>query len=220
MAAVAKALLLLSPAKAEPGANSSCAVTLNNTHLGGGDNLDESFATVDWHECCTRCDELPQCVAFTWNAAQKHTNCWLKASIMPDAAGKEAGSISGRKDGLTPTPPPPPPPLHPVKKCTGRCPNILYLMADDMRPQLGAYGDPVVKSPNLDALAKEGLLFQYAYTQYAYCCPSRNSFLSGRRPERTQIMNFNTDFRRSVGKDWTALPEFFKDHGYFTTSGK
>ena len=93
-------------------------------------------------------------------------------------------------------------------------------MADDMRPQLGAYGDPVVKSPNLDALAKEGLLFQYAYTQYAYCCPSRNSFLSGRRPERTQIMNFNTDFRRSVGKDWTALPEFFKDHGYFTTSGK
>jgi hypothetical protein len=194
MAAVAAALLLLGAAKAEPAAvtskvvgNSSCAVPLNNTHLGGGDNLDESFATADWHACCARCDELPKCVAFTWNAAQKNINCWLKASIQPSAAGNAAGSISGRKDGITPSPPPPPPAPHPVKKCTGRCPNILYLMADDMRPQLGAYGDPVVKSPNLDALAKDGLLFQYAYTQYAYCCPSRNSFLSGRRPERTQV---------------------------------
>ena len=40
-------------------------------------------------------------------------------------------------------------------------------LSDDMRPQLGAYGAPVVKSPHLDALAKTGLLFQYAYTQYA-----------------------------------------------------
>jgi iduronate 2-sulfatase len=88
-----------------------------------------------------------------------------------------------------------------------------------MRPQLGAYGVPVVKSPNLDQLAATGLLFEYAYTQYAYCCPSRNSFLSGRRPERTRIMNFNTDFRRSVGANWTAMPQFFKDQaGYFTTS--
>ena len=50
------------------------------------------------------------------------------------------------------------------------------------------------------------------------CCPSRNSFMSGRRPERTKIMNFNTDFRKSVGKDWTAMPQFFKEQGYFTTS--
>ena len=60
-------------------------------------------------------------------------------------------------------------------------PNILYLMADDMRPQMGAYGFNFMHTPHLDRLASEGLLFTFAYTQYAICAPSRNSFLSGRR---------------------------------------
>eukprot|EP01065_Artemidia_motanka_P032589 TRINITY_DN39569_c0_g1_i1.p1 TRINITY_DN39569_c0_g1~~TRINITY_DN39569_c0_g1_i1.p1 ORF type:complete len:505 (+),score=154.33 TRINITY_DN39569_c0_g1_i1:54-1568(+) len=97
-------------------------------------------------------------------------------------------------------------------------PNILYLMADDMRPQLGCYGHSYMASPNIDALAASGLVFEFAYTQYAYCAPSRNSFLSGRRPERTQVMNFNKDFRQLHGDSWVALPQLFKNQGYFTTS--
>ena len=49
-------------------------------------------------------------------------------------------------------------------------------------------------TPNLDALAAESLVFQSAYTQFAYCAPSRNSFMTGRRPERTRCLNFINDF--------------------------
>ena len=54
-----------------------------------------------------------------------------------------------------------------------------------MRPSLGAYnftlpGQPS-HSPHIDKLASEGVLFTHAYVQYAYCSPSRNSFMSGRR---------------------------------------
>lgn len=65
-----------------------------------------------------------------------------------------------------------------------------------------------------------GLLFKQAYVQYAYCSPSRNSFLSGRRPDTTRVWEFVDHFRESsVGKNWTSLPEFFKKHGYLTLGG-
>lgn len=97
-------------------------------------------------------------------------------------------------------------------------PNILYLIADDMRTQLGCYGHKAMSTPNLDSLAASGLLFEAAYTQFAYCAPSRNSFMSGRRPERTKALNFLTDFRQQHGDSWVALPQHFKNHGYFTTA--
>ena len=99
---------------------------------------------------------------------------------------------------------------QPAAAQPGVRPNILYLMADDMRPQLGAYGQQAMLTPNLDALAAGSLVFDKAYTQYAYCAPSRNSFLTGRRPERTRCMNFLVDFRQLHGGNWTALPQFFK----------
>ena len=94
-----------------------------------------------------------------------------------------------------------------------RPPNVLYLMADDMRPQLGCYGQKVMKTPHIDGLAASGLLFETAYTQFAYCAPSRNSFLSGRRPERTRALNFRTDFRKQHGDAWVSMPQFFKNAG-------
>ena len=63
-------------------------------------------------------------------------------------------------------------------------PNVLYLMADDMRPQLGCYGQ-VASSPNIDKLAAGGLLFESAYTQFSYCAPSRNSFMTGVQRRRS-----------------------------------
>lgn len=61
--------------------------------------------------------------------------------------------------------------------------NVLFIAVDDMRPSLGAYnftlpGQPT-HSPNLDKLASEGTVFTHAYVQYAYCSPSRNSFMTG-----------------------------------------
>ena len=96
-------------------------------------------------------------------------------------------------------------------------PNVLYMVSDDMRPEFGCYGQPR-RTPNIDGLAREGVLFNSAYTQFAYCAPSRNSFMTGRRPERTRCLNFLTDFRREHGDAWVSMPQLFKNAGYFTTA--
>ena len=94
--------------------------------------------------------------------------------------------------------------------------NLLYFIVDDLRPELEAYGVPAALtagSPNIAALAKEGLVFERAYAQQAVCGPSRNSFLSGRRPPTTQTYTFANSFR-DVGPDWTSMLGFFKSKGY------
>lgn len=58
-------------------------------------------------------------------------------------------------------------------------PNVLFIIADDMRPQLGCYGHKMMHTPNIDKLASTGTLFNRAYVQYAFCAPSRNSFMTG-----------------------------------------
>ena len=61
-------------------------------------------------------------------------------------------------------------------------PNVLFIAVDDLRPELGCYGSPIAISPNLDVLAKGGLLFNRAYCQQAICRPSRASLITGARP--------------------------------------
>ena len=101
--------------------------------------------------------------------------------------------------------------------------NVLLITVDDLRPQLNeAYGMTETVTPHLDKFAKESLTFTRAYCQMAVCSPSRNSFMSGRRPDTTKVWNFINHFREpSVGPNWTTFPEYFKKHGYLTfASGK
>merc|ERR1712223_2230777 len=100
--------------------------------------------------------------------------------------------------------------------------NILFLMADDMRPNLGAYDDinegifsqPKMHTPNLDALAARSMVFEKAYVQQSLCNPSRTSSLTGRRPDTTRIL-FNNCYWREYGGNFTTLPQFFKENGYY-----
>ncbi|MBI4624044.1 MAG: sulfatase [Verrucomicrobia bacterium] len=91
--------------------------------------------------------------------------------------------------------------------------NVLFLMADDMRPDLGAYGNPIVHTPNLDRLAAASLRFERAYVQYPLCNPSRTSMLTGRHPTATGVLGNRTWFG-AAHPDWISLPKFFKQQGY------
>lgn len=101
--------------------------------------------------------------------------------------------------------------------------NVLFLVADDMRPQLGAYygpdfpspSHPKMHTPNLDFLASRSLLLKRAHVQQSVCSPSRTSLLTGRRPDTTHVYDLHSYFR-NVGGNFTTLPEYFKQNGYTT----
>jgi arylsulfatase A-like enzyme len=94
-------------------------------------------------------------------------------------------------------------------------PNVLFIVADDLRPELGSYGAPVF-TPNIDRLAASGLQFNRAYCAQAVCGPSRIALMSGLYPEYTKKRRYHVNGWRSEFPDVVTLNQLFKQNGYST----
>lgn len=92
-------------------------------------------------------------------------------------------------------------------------PNIIFLLTDDHRwDALGAMGNRIIQTPNLDALAKRGILFRNAHVTTAICMVSRASLLSGQYMSRHGINDFGTDFKPAALAN--TYPALLKKAGY------
>ena len=95
-------------------------------------------------------------------------------------------------------------------------PNILFIAVDDLKPILGYYGNTLVKTPNIDRLAKMATVFNSNYCQQAVCGPTRASIMTGRRPDVTKIWNLTTQMR-DMNPDILTLPQYLISQGYETS---
>ena len=96
-------------------------------------------------------------------------------------------------------------------------PNILFIAIDDLKPILGCYGNTMVKTPNIDRLAKMGTVFMSNYVQQAVCGPTRASLMTGKRPDYTKVWDLKTRMR-DINANILSLPQHLITQGY-TTQG-
>lgn len=103
-----------------------------------------------------------------------------------------------------------------AQKATKR-PNILFIIVDDLRQELNCYGKSQIISPNIDRLAKRGVLFTNSYCNAPVCGASRASFLTGVRPSKNRFLIANTWADKDL-PGHLSLPRYFKQNGYTTLS--
>ena len=94
-------------------------------------------------------------------------------------------------------------------------PNILFIAVDDLKPILGCYGNTIIKTPNIDRLAKMGTVFMSNYCQQAVCGPTRASIMTGKRPDYTKVWDLKTKMR-DINPDILSLPQYLISQGYST----
>jgi len=114
-------------------------------------------------------------------------------------------SFCKNADKLEDTPPPP---------------NILFIAVDDLRPELGSYGNAIVQSPNIDRLASEGFKFENHFVAVPTCGPSRHCLLTGKAPTTREEIKNSVSANTLSGKVESEMPETFLHHlrrnGYYT----
>lgn len=95
--------------------------------------------------------------------------------------------------------------------------NVLIILVDDLKPNLGCYGDPLAKTPNIDRLAASGMRFEMAYCNQSVCAPSRNNLLLGSRSTSIGIYGLGRHFR-DVLPNAVTMPQYFSKNGWKSAS--
>lgn len=96
-------------------------------------------------------------------------------------------------------------------------PNILFIAIDDLRPELGCYGETHIHSPNIDLLAAQGTRFDRSYCNIPVCGASRASLMTGLRPARNRFLTYYTKADEDA-PGVTTLPKLFMENGYTSIS--
>jgi len=100
-----------------------------------------------------------------------------------------------------------------------RARNLLFVIIDDWNAQVaGSYGNPIVRTPHFDAFAARSVRFARAYCQAPICNPSRTSFVTGLRPDTTQVYRNQDPMDQRLPAGTTSLPELFADAGSYTVN--
>jgi uncharacterized sulfatase len=97
----------------------------------------------------------------------------------------------------------------------GRKRNVLFIATDDLNNCMSCYGHPIVKTPNIDRIARNGVRFDRAYCQFPLCSPSRTSIMTGLAPDTTRVYELQTHFR-SILPDVMTIGQAFQKNGYFS----
>ena len=125
------------------------------------------------HECCIFCMNTTGCVAWTLN--ENHCRAKGPRALNRSVRVPCESCVSGFRSPLPPAPAPAPsPPPAPLPKDPK---NVLLIVVDDLRPQMGCYGQNETVTPHIDEFAKGSTVFLNAYCQQAVCSPSRNSVI-------------------------------------------
>ncbi len=110
--------------------------------------------------------------------------------------------------------------LLPVAAVAQDRPNVLLIAVDDLNDWVGCMGGhPQAQTPNIDGLARQGVLFSNAHCAAPLCNPSRTALLFGKRPTTTGVVGNMDDWRKFDSlKNSESLPQFFRRNGYFTAA--
>lgn len=232
VALTAAAQMLLLTQQAPPPRNRSSWQVVSAAVIKGSAFKNSSVAwlaageVVSWADCERLCAGNSTCTAFDFVGGSLAVSEDGQAAAAADAGGINEGDCWFRLDGLWELSPDkkrnhtsgrlvtPPPPVPVAPKGSK---NVLFVIFDDYRAMHKTYGWSQPHLPNADAFAKESLVFDRAYVQQAVCGPSRASLMSGRRPDRTQMWNFEGGFRQTPGADkWNTWPQWFWKHGWYS----
>ena len=99
-------------------------------------------------------------------------------------------------------------------------PNIIWINADDLGVELGCYGNPDVKTPNIDKLASQGVLYSKAYATAPICSSSRSALITGMYPSSVNSQDHRTINMTNLPDGIEPITAYFKKAGYFCTNGK